>query len=123
MDDKGDKIIYLARELLEAGLPEFQQPKKTIQIAMTFKALCFTTLLAASIGAGATYAVHNEARPLNRYEKTEIKALIFFIGKTKGIDEASLHSAIAEKIGTANLDDMTAAEFPALRRFLQEKAQ
>ncbi len=112
MDDKGEKIVFLAPE---------KKPATTI--TMTFKALCFTSLLAASGSAIVTNALHDNVRPLNRYEKTEIKALIFYTTKTKGIDEATLQQAIATKWGTQNLDDLTNADFPAIRRFLQEKAQ
>jgi hypothetical protein len=124
MDDKGEKIIFLARELLESGMEFPPAPaKKTTTITMTFKALCFTSLLAAGGSALVTNALREDVRPLNRYEKTEIKALIFYTTKTKGIDETALRQDIAAKWGTQNIDELTSADFPALRRFLQEKAQ
>ncbi|MFA5041797.1 MAG: hypothetical protein WC464_09230 [Bdellovibrionales bacterium] len=128
MEDRGEKIIFLARELLESDalLPHTYEPpvtKKTMTVTMTFRTLCFTTLLAAASGNMISTFVHEHSRPLNRYEKTELQALIFYTSRIKTLDEEVLRREVEEKIGVSSFDDMTAKDFPAARRFLQEKAQ
>ena len=123
MDDHGEKIIFLARELLNEGMPRQEQQRKNMSVNMTFKTLCFTTLLAASGGGAVATAVHSENRPLNRYEKTELQALLFYATRLKGINEEILREEVEKQTGVARLDDLTAGDFPAARRYLQEKAQ
>ncbi|MDR3450580.1 MAG: hypothetical protein P4M15_12710 [Alphaproteobacteria bacterium] len=123
MDDQGEKIVFLAREILKAGAPALPADRKAVQITMTFKTLCFTTLLAAAGGFGVTSYMQADERPLNRYEKTEIDALLFYAAKVKGVDEENLRRTMEQEIGIARTDQMTAADFPAARKFLQEHAQ
>jgi hypothetical protein len=123
MEDKGEKIIFLARELLEANVPEVSVTKKTMTVTMTFKTLCFTTLLAAASGNLLSTLVHEHCRPLNKYEKVELQALLFYATKIKGINEEILLTGVEKQVGVDRFDDITAKEFPAARRYLQEKAQ
>ena len=90
---------------------------------MSFKTLCLATMIAASGGAMVTSWVHEQERPLNRYEKIEIEALVFFAAQRNGIDETALRHDTAAKLGLFRLDDLTAADFPTARRYLQERAQ
>lgn len=90
---------------------------------MTFKTLCLTTVMLATGGVAITSLPHANERPLTRYEKTEIDALIFYATKVKGLDEADLRSKITQKVGIECLECMTAREFPLARHFLQEQAQ
>jgi len=123
MDDQGEKIVFLAREMLGAGVPDIEAKKKTANVSMTFRTLCFTTLLAAAGGGAVTAYMHEAERPLNRYEKIEIQALVFYTAKLKGIDEDNLRREVEQQVGIDRIDDMTAAEFPAARKYLQEKAR
>jgi hypothetical protein len=123
MEDKGEKIIFLARELLEADAPEIPVVEKTSRVTMSFKTLCFTTLLAATGGNLISAYVHEQIRPLNRYEKTELQALIYYAAKIKNIDEDLLRQEVEKRVDVEHFDDITAKEFPAARRYLQEKAQ
>ena len=123
MDDHGEKIVFLARELLNAGLPENQPAKKALNVTMTFKTLCFATTLAATGGGLVSSFAQASSQPLSRYEKAEIRALVYYAVNHKGIDEAALLYEVEQKIGIHDLDDVTSGEFPALRRYLQEKAQ
>ena len=97
--------------------------KRQCSVTMTFKALCFTAILAAAGGGTVTAWVHEDERPLNHYEKIEMQALVFYASKHKGINEDTLRHEVEEKIGVARFDDMTAGDFAAARRYLQEKAQ
>jgi hypothetical protein len=123
MDDSGEKIVFLAREILNAGIPESAAKKKQTHITTSFKTLCFTTFLAASGGGLVTGYLHNDTRPLNRYERTEIQALLFYTSKLKGVEQETLRHEIEKQIGIADINDLTANEFPAAQRYLQERAQ
>jgi hypothetical protein len=123
MEDRGEKIIFLAREILESNAFETPVKKKTTTVTMTFRTLCFTTLLAAATGNLVSTIVHEHSRPLNKYEKVELEALMFYATKIKGLNEEILRTEIEKKAGVDRFDAMTAKEFPAARRYLQEKAQ
>ena len=123
MGDQREKIVFLARELLNASIPESPSNKKALNVTMTFKSLCFATTLAA-VGGGLVSALALEKnQPISRYEKIEIRALIYYALKVKGIDENALRHEVGQKIGIEDLDDLTVSEFPAVRRYLQERAQ
>lgn len=123
MDDQGEKIVFLAREILNAGLAEHPSGKRRTDITMSFMTLCLTAVLAAGGGAAAMHAVHANERPLNKYERTEIDALLFYASKLKGIGEDELRNEVAAKVGLARIDDLTADDFAKARKLLQEKAQ
>ena len=123
MEDKGEKIIFLARELLETNDVVPAVTKKTLSITMTFKTLCFTTILAAASGGLISTFVHEYTRPLNRYEKIELHALVFYAARLKNISEDILREEVEKQVHVEHFDDITAKEFKEARRFLQEKAQ
>lgn len=122
MDDQGEKIVFLARALLN-GTPERNSGSSNLNVTMTFKTLCLTTLLAAAGGGMVTAWAHADERPLNRYEKFEVQALVFYASKLKGISEDSLRRDVEKKIGIAHFDEMTAGDFSTAVQYLQEKAQ
>ncbi len=124
MEDTGEKIIFLARELLESNATvEAPVLKKTINVTMSFKTLCSTTLLAAAGGSVVSTCVHEQVRPLNRYEKVELQALVFYAARLQGVSENILRQEVEKKVGINHFDNMTAKEFSTARRYLQEKAQ
>jgi hypothetical protein len=52
-----------------------------------------------------------------------LQALFFYTVRLKGINEEILREEIEKEAGVAHLDDLTAGDFPAARRYLQAKAQ
>lgn len=123
MDDKGEKIVYLAREILEAQPLTPPVAKKKMSITMSLKTLCFTTVIAAASGNVLSTYVYEQNRPLNRYEKFELNALVYYAARIKNISEELLRQEIEDQLGLERIDDISAAEFPTVRRYLQEKAQ
>ena len=124
MDDHGENIVFLARALLNTNAAEkLSSGEKKLGITLSFKALCLTTLLAAAGGALVTDWVREDDRPLNRYERFEVQALVFYAAKLKAVDEDVVRHDVAAKIGLAHFEDMTAGDFPAALRYLQKKAQ
>ena len=123
MGDHGEKIVFLARELLKAGVPEVPPARKSFNVTMTFKTLCFATTLAAAGGGLVSALACEKNQPIGHYEKTEMRALVYYVVKFKGLDESVLRREIEQKSGVDDLDDVTVGAFPAVRRYLQEQAQ
>jgi hypothetical protein len=123
MEDRGDKIISLAREMLRSNVDiEPVTPPPSPSNAISFRVLCFATLLAAFGGGFVTAWDGEQHRPLNHYEKIELEALIFYASHSKGLDEAQLRKDLEAKLGIINFDDMDKAEFRRARLLLQQKA-
>lgn len=123
MEDRGENIVFLARQILESDIKEPLPQKKTISVTMSFRTLCFTTLLAAASGNLMATLVHERVRPLNRYEKVELQALVYYAAKMNGMDEQLLRLEVGKRVGVKRFEDISAKEFPIARRFLQDKAQ
>lgn len=123
MEDKGEKIVFLARELLEAQALEIPLKKKTMNVTLTLKTLCFTTFLAAASGSVISTYVHEQNRPINKYEKIELRALIFYAAKLRNISEDILRQEVETRFDIGGIENITTKEFPEVRRFLQEKAR
>lgn len=123
MEDKGEKIVFLARELLEAQAHEIPIARKTMNVTLTFKTLCFTTFLAAASSAVISTYVHEQNRPIGKYEKIELRALVFYAAKRRNVSEDVLRQEVEMRFDIAGIENITTKEFPEIRRFLQEKAQ
>jgi hypothetical protein len=139
MSDQDEKIVFLTRELLDTRLPvnaslldtapqPGSAPYETTRVTLSFMTLCLTTFLASSGTNLITPCAHENGvlgkkRPLNRYEKVELEALILYAAKTKGLDEDNLRHDVETRIGVAHLHEITSADFAAARRYLQETGQ
>ena len=122
MRDQGEIIVNLAQELLEAGPIALPEPASRTP-SISFKMFCLATALTALGSCLLTEWAHDNLCPLNRYEKTELNALIFYAARLKGIDENHLRGDIQQPFNVASFDDITQREFIVARRYLQEKAQ
>ncbi len=121
MNDRGEKIINLAREMLRADIVlEAKSPAKP---AISFKMLCLTMALTAFGSSAVTEWIGESRRPINRYEKTELNALVFYAARLKGTPEEDIRRDIEERLGVTSFDDLTERDFPLARRYLQKKAQ
>ncbi len=120
MDDRSEKIIALTREIVRAN--KMMEPEASAsRISMSFKTLCLVTCLAAA-GGGAVAEWHAwDSRPINRYEKTELNALIFYAARTKNLGEDTLLQSVRTRFNLTTLDDLTERDFAAVRRYLQDK--
>ncbi|MDX2028961.1 MAG: hypothetical protein SFW62_10080 [Alphaproteobacteria bacterium] len=122
MHDQGDKIVTLAREMLRSE--PFMEPESSLsRISLSFKVLCFATMLAAFGSSGVTLLASEAWRPLNRYERTELQALFYYAALKKGIHEKTLRSDVRDKFGFHDLDDMTPYDYSITRRYLQDIAR
>lgn len=123
MEDQGEKIIFLARELLESQAFQAPAPEKQSGTSVTFKTLCLSTILAAASGSFAATFIHEQNRPLNRYEQIELQALVYYAAKLKNISEDVLRVEIEKQLDVSRFEDISAKQFPKARKLLQEKAQ
>ena len=125
MDDRGDKIVTLAREMLRSEMllpPERPQPASSN--TMLSIRIVIATLILTAIGSSAVtrWAMDNQS-PISRYEKANLDALVFYIARNKGIDEKILRQDLAAKMDVREFSDITKQDFPVIQRYLQEKAQ
>jgi hypothetical protein len=126
MQDRGETIVMLARNLLSMENPMLDSiavpPEPTpnaSRISISFKTLCMATILTAFGSLAVTQWVNETRRPINRLEKTELDALIYYAAHTKGINEKNLRRDVAGKVGVTDFDDMTEGDFIIARRYLQ----
>lgn len=122
MNDRGEKIINLAREMLRTDMTLEPEAAPVVKSGVSFKVLCLATILTAIGGSAVTHIANEARRPINRYEKIELKALIFYAAKLKSLDEASLRRDVEQQLGLASFDDMNVYEYQIARRYLQDKA-
>jgi hypothetical protein len=125
MQDRGDKIVTLAREILRSDeLPALpQEETNTTKITLSFKMLCLATMLSAAGSSAITGLVIETRRPLNHYEKTELDALVFYAARQNGLDEDHLRHEVLAMLKLSSFEAMTERDFMAARNFLHDKAQ
>jgi len=124
MYDRGEKIVTLAREILRADeLPKTQQDNKAKpRVTISLRMLCMATMLTAVSSSLITSWVGEARRPINRYEKTELDALVFYTARQKGLNEEALRHDVQERMNVESFDDMTEHDFRIARSYLQNKA-
>ena len=122
MDDRGEKIITLAREMLRSDM-RYPSVEQDNGCPISFRMLCLATMLAAFGGSAVTEWAGEGRRPINHYEKTELNALIFYAARLKNLDEQGLRRDVAEQLKVASLNDLTRSDFLVARRYLQDKAE
>lgn len=111
-DERSDKIITLARTMLQQSET---QPSQTYSL----KTMALVALLSAGASGATGALVAEHYRPLNRYEKTELRALIHFAAKTRAQPTAILEADLRQQFMIASLDDLTLAQMNRARLFLQ----
>jgi len=122
MDDRGDKIINLAREMLRADVV-MEAVEPSPKTTVSFKVLCLATMLTALGSSAVTEWASEARRPINRYEKTELKALVFYAARLNGVTEDMVWQGVEDRLGIVSFDDLTEQDFTIARRYLQDKAQ
>lgn len=118
MHDRGDKIVTLARELLRCDA-SVEPEASLIRISLSFKMLCLTTIITAFGSSGITFWANEMQRPLNRYERTELEALIYYAVHEKGVRENELRQSMQSQLGVSDLNDMKERDFALARHYLQ----
>jgi hypothetical protein len=120
MNDRGEKIVSLAREMLSSddGTPTTHRPEPN-KMASQVKAICVAAFIAAFGSQLVTHMIDQTRRPLNRYEKTELEALIFYASQTKALDPTALRAGLLTTTAHPSIDDLTFSDFEKARDYLQ----
>lgn len=118
MNDRGEKIVALAREMLRTDVPEIAARPTP---GVSFKVLFLTTALAAAAGGAVTSTAYELKRPLNRYEKVELDALVFYAARLKGVSEDSLRHDVETHFSVESFNDLTAYDYRLARDYLRGK--
>lgn len=126
MSDQGDKIIHLAREVLKNGClgsePAMSDERPEGRM-LTVKATALAALLAAAGSASLTHLVEEARRPISRYERVEIEALVFYTSRQMAISEDTLRHEIRSFLSLNSLADITVHDYKRVRNYLWERIQ
>ena len=125
MQERGATIIKMAEELLRTGTltPSSAAPAPPPRISAAVVVLILAVFLTAVASSAMTKWVLDGRRSIDRYERAELDALIFYIARTKGLDEKDLRQDIQTRLDIQELTDIKDRDFSVVRRYLQEKAQ
>lgn len=121
MQDRGDKIVTLAREILRAdSLPDLlaASPKR---MTVSFKSLFLFSLLTAAGASTVTFWAADTQRPLNHYERTELDALVFYTAHQKNVGEDSVRTELLAKLKANSFNQLTERQFSEARRYLHSR--
>ncbi len=116
MEDRGEKIVNLAREMLRTGFAgEAPVPAPLPRDGVPIKALFLAAFLAAFGGSLVTQAFDAARRPIDGLERAELNALVAYAAQTRSLDQAALCREIRADLSIADLDNLTVRDY-LLRR-------
>ena len=123
MSDNGDKILSLTQQILQTSiltLPEamLATSTKTHETMNNVKAVCLAALIAATGTAVVSHLAYDLNRPVNRYEETEIKALVFYAAQRLGDSETDITIRMMDDLGLVHTDNMTTADYRRIREYM-----
>ena len=121
MDDRGEKIVMLAREMLRGDMAA--SSRFTDKPGLSLRLLCLSTLLGALGGGGVTEWIEQAQRPIGRFERTELDALVFYAARTKGLNEDDLRRDVQGRLAVDSFSELNQHEFKLARRYLQDRAE
>ena len=122
LQNNEEKIVSLATELLKNNTYRNQSkfPKRRFEnLSLNLTTILMTTLLATAVGYHAGSHGRYSYRLLNRYEKVEMQALIFYASKVRNLNEVAIRHEVERFVG-APINEMNAKDFPLARSFLQD---
>lgn len=120
MSDRGEKIVNLAREMLRAE----QTPnaaEMSEKISAPFRAFCIATIVAALGSACVTNYFSENRRPISRYERVELEALVFYAARIKGMNEDVLRQEVENRVGINDFGDFSVRDYRSAKNYLQSK--
>jgi hypothetical protein len=111
-DDRSDNIINLARGMIERN--DLGQNS-----GYSLKTVALAALLSATAAGGLTASLVERARPLNHYEKTEIKALIAYAASQSREPAAMLQDELFSRFEVHSFDEFASGQMKEIRRYLR----
>lgn len=122
MNDQGETIVNLAHELLQSNfLTETSHQPQKQKNTSSLKAFLLTAFLAALGGAYTTQAIEKVRRPLTRYERVELDALVFYASRLNAAKEQDIRDAMLTRLARQNMDELTFSDFTRARDYLQSQ--
>ena len=122
IENNEQKIVSLAAELLKNNNYKRQAefPKRSFDnLSLNLITILMAAFAATTAGYYAGSYGNYVSRPLNRYERIEIHALVFYASRVRGLKEAVIQHEVELFIGSP-LSEMSVKDFPAARSFLQD---
>lgn len=124
MNDRGEKIISLAREMLRnefpVNTPEGSGTKKT---HVSFKALYLTVFLTAFTSGALIHTMDEYQRPVNRQERIELDALLFYTARITSIDEEAVRRELMDRFSLPALRNMSVYDYRRAKAYLLAQLQ
>lgn len=111
-EDRSEKIVSLARTMLQ------EPPRAFLSRRYGMPTSALTAPLSIAGSTSITMLTAEQARPLNRYEKTELLALIHYAAKRHQVAPSSSEAALLQQCAVQSLDDLQHAALPAAHLFL-----
>ena len=123
MSEQADKIIRLAREMLRDNNDNvtFRDDGKAVKRLTGIKVAAFTALLAAFGSASLTHMIDEMRRPINRYERVEIEALIFYAAREQARSIHDIQNEIEQDLALSSINGISAADYRRIRDYLRKK--
>lgn len=122
MNDRGQTIVDLAKELLESDIFSAPPASHTHPTLPSLARTAFFAALLASMGsAGVTHMVDMSRRPLNRMERIELEALLHYAHNTAKLDKSTLQREVMTALNRTSWDELTHADYIKARDHLYEK--
>jgi hypothetical protein len=123
MNDRSEKIVSLAQELLttKTGTNFLHESTSASTIgkgASAFKTFLLATLLTAFGSAFTTHTVDQMRRPLTRYERVELDALLYYASILNAQQENALRQNLLNVLARQHMDDLTFVDFRRARSYL-----
>ena len=124
MSKQGDKILSLTQMILQNSKILVTRTASTHMTPQansnsgTIKALCLAALVAATGNKALTRIPSEMNRPVNRYERTEIKALVFYAAQKLGDSETDITLRMMNDLGYVHTDDLTTADYRKIREYM-----
>lgn len=123
MGDHQEKIVALASELLRernlCAVPRIPSAKQTAkEKSFALKAACMAALISASGAFLGTSFYHEMSRPINRYERVEIEALLFYTSRETRINQKEIKKQMQKALDLPSLQDLSAMDHRRIRDYL-----
>ena len=80
-------------------------------------------MLAAAGSSVVTDYIADARRPLNRYEKVELDALIFYAARIKNTDEDSIRREVESRTSVQDFADFTRRDYRMAQDYLRGEIQ
>lgn len=127
MTDRGEMIVRLAQALLDAEkggtTPHGNLSARKPPACKGLRLLCLTAFLSGCCGAFLSHFVSERYRPVNRYEQTEIDALLFYAAQSHGDDPDVLARHLSSSLKLSSLRNISVADYIRVREKLRDLLQ